>query len=446
MGQLDRGRKVPTVRVASDRPRGRRAPAIATALALASGTVLAGWAILASRDNPPEDLAAIRSAIVARRFDEASAGLLRRLEREPGDDPARLMLGGLRMLEGRDEDARIAFEGIQTPGEARSRARNQIAEILIRRRLAAEAERALVDAIADDPSNADARRRLVYLLTMESRGVEARAGLRKLYRLTPDAHHLIAMTGLAVDEDAGRDRAGDLDEFLAKSPDDPLLRRARGLNRLRSGDAAGARADLEAAAKGAEDDPSTRSALADCLLELGDLAGVETALGAEPALADDRARWWVARGRLDEARNQPEPAINAYRKALEARPDDRKALYRLGQALARLGRVEEGRPLLARAEEVRLRDLTIVLEMDRCLRGGVDPGLFEKIAELCRTAGLNFEARAWFEPRTARADRSGTRQKVHRAESKPARRTINPNRQPREIRGRGRTLGPRVPL
>ena len=200
------------------------------------------------------------------------------------------------------------------------------------------------------------------------------------------------MTGLAMDEGKNRQPGGELDEYLARTPEDPLLRRARGLTLLAMGKPAEARPDLEASSRGIEDDPLGRSALAECLLEIGSLDGTDGALGPEPSRPIDRTRWWVVRGQLEEARGRTEPALDAYREALRARPDDRKALYRLGQALVRLGRAEEGRPLLARAEEVRLRDLTIVLEMDRCLRGAVDADLFEKIADLCRQAGLAFRS------------------------------------------------------
>jgi len=361
----------------------------------------AGWAIVGRRVGASEDLGAIRSAIVAKRYGEAEAGLLRRLGRSPGDDSAWLMLGGLRLFQGREGDARVAFEAVRGPGAAWSQARNQLAEILIRGRRAAEAERVLAEVIAADPNNAEARRRLVYLLNLEARDDEARVTLGELYRLAPDRRHLVAMTGLAMDETGDRQQGDELAEFLARTPDDPMLRRGRGLALLRSGKAAEARPDLEAAAGGVEDDPVVRSALAESLLETGDLDGVEAALGAEPDRPSDRARWWVARGRAEEKRERPEPALDAYRKALQAVPDDRKALYRLGQALARLGRAEEGRPILARAEEVRLRDLTIVLEMDRCLRGALDAALFEKIADLCRQAGLAFEAGGWYEQAVA---------------------------------------------
>ena len=387
----------PNVRVEGPRWRlisGRKLTSSAVLLAV---VLLAGWAIVGWRDASSEDLAAIRSAIGERRFDEAGAGLLRRLRRSPSDESARLMLGGLRLIEGRDEEARVLFEAIRGPGAAWSQAQNQLAEIWIRRRRAAEAERILVEVVAADPSNAEARRRLVYLLNLEARDDEARVVLRELYRLAPDRRHLVMMTGLAMDEGRNRQQGGELDEYLARTPEDPLLLRARGLASLRLGRPAEARPDLEASAKGIEDDPSGRSALAECLLEIGKLDGSQAALGAEPSRPIDRARWWVVRGRLEEARGRSGPALDAYREALRARPDDRKALYRLGQALVRLGRAEEGRPLLARAEEVRLRDLTIVLEMDRCLRGALDAELFEKIAGLCQQAGLAFEARGWYQ-------------------------------------------------
>ena len=354
--------------------------------------ILSVWLIFGRKPTLSTDMTSIRAAIEARRYDQAEAMLVRRLGVRPDDDQGWLMLGSLQVISGRDGAALTSYERVCGPGPVWSQARTQVGEIMIRRRDAAGAERAFREVADRDPKSTDVRRRLAYLLTLEARPEEARAVLRELYRLSPDRRHLVTLVSLASPDHEGRDEANEMEAYLRVTPDDPILRRARGLILLRSGKPAEARPHLEAAVPEIEDDPIGRIALAECRLATGDLAGVEPALGAEPARGADRASWWLVKGQVEEARGRADAAIAAYRNGREANADDRKVLYRLGQALARKGEVAEGRPLLDRAEAIRLRWLTLVLEADRCARGGEDAGLFEHIAELCRESGLTFEA------------------------------------------------------
>ncbi len=367
--------------------------ALAAFLAVAASV----WVLFGRGGSIPADMESIRREIVAGRLDRAEAGLVRLLARSPHDDTAWLMLGGTRRIAGRPVEARAAFDRVKGPGPAWTEARTQVAEILIQDRQAAGAEDVLREVVARDPRAVEARRRMAYLLVLEAREEEARAVLRELYHLDPDARHLVTMVGLRADDSGGRDQSRELLDFLEKTPGDSILRRARGLGLLRLGKPAEARPLLEAAAPAIEDDPIGRVALAECRLATGDLAGVDAALGPEPAPGPERARWRLIRGQVEESRGSIDLAIAEYRKALDANPDDRVVLYRLGQALVRRGRGDEGQPLMARAEAVRIRGITLVLEIDRCLRGGVDPGLFEQIAGLCRDSGLMAEARGWFE-------------------------------------------------
>ena len=357
----------------------------------------AGWALSGFRSAGPVDLASIVPLIEAKRLDEAEGLLVRWLERSPGDDRAWSMLGGVRMLAGREEGAKSAFGRTRGPGPAWTQARTQLAELLIRDRQAARAEEALREVVDRDPAAVDARRRLSYLLALEAREEEARAVLLELYRIVPDPRHLVTLVGLAAADSGDHDPGGELAEFLAKTPSDPLLLRASGIALLRAGKPAEARARLEAAAPAIEGDPIGRAALAECLIEAGRPDAAAAALGPRPAAGPALARWWHLKGRAEEVRGRTEGATAAWREAIRADPDDRGSLYRLGQALARAGRGDEARPLVDRAEAIRSRRIGLLLEVDRCLRGGVDPGLFEHIAELCRGSGLVAEARGWYE-------------------------------------------------
>lgn len=395
------------------RPGRRPPPGWAYALGALGIALVAGLAWMARPGGPPEDFDSIRALVDARRFDEAEAGLLARLKRSDADDSAWLMLGGVRSIAGRDADAVEAYRRIppraaesgppdapgRGPGAAWSQAQTQLAEIALRRRDAAQAE-AIFRAVADrDPGAVDARRRLAYLYSLTARNDEARAVLRELRRVDPSPRHLVTLTGLAAPETESRNERDELGDYLKANPDDPILRRARGLAAHRAGKLDEARPDLEAAAREIEGDPVGRVALAECLVAApGDLDKVDAALGAEPT-GDPRllARWWLVRSQVAEARKQPDEALAHARKALAGAPDDRAALYRIGQLLVRAGREAEAAPLLARSEAIRARDQSLVLKLDQVVRGGIEAAFYEQIADLCRESGLLDEARGWYE-------------------------------------------------
>ena len=136
------------------------------------------------------------------------------------------------------------------------------------------------------------RTRLVSLLLIERR-TKAQAVLWELYRLTNDPRQLTSLTGLALEggpqqsqfRDVGgeRDRVkGELERFLARAPDDPWLRRARGLIRYQLGRPDEARDDLESTVRLLEDDAIGQLALVKCRIALNDLDGIERPSVARP--------------------------------------------------------------------------------------------------------------------------------------------------------------------
>ena len=376
--------------------RGPRFWWVGVALLVVGGII--GLGLVWNAARPPEDFSSIRSAMDDRRFAEAEAGLHARLARSSDDELALMLLGVLQALTGRDPAARQTFERINGPGPVWTQAQTHLGEIAMRSHQLAEAETTF-RAVADrDPAAVDARRRLVYIATLTARPTEAQAVLRELIQLDPSIRHLITLTGLEAPETENRLEETDLDTYLRVTPADPILRRARGLAAFRAGRLAEARPDLEFAAHALDDDPVGRIDLAECQVAAGDLDQVAESLGAEPTVNPRlRARWWLVRAQLAKARNQPDQELADARQALAAHPDDRAALYRVGQLLSQAGQATEAAELLARSEAIRARDLALVLELDRCIRGGVDADLYDHIADLCRESGMIVEARAWYE-------------------------------------------------
>ena len=219
----------------------------------------------------------------------------------------------------------------------------------------------------------------------------------ELYRLNGDPRELVTLVGLAKAEADSGDPGSDVAPYLERTPDDPWLRRARGLALLRLGRPAEALTDLELASLAIADDPTGRLALADCRIAVGALDGVDAALGDEPTRPADRGRWWVLKGRAEEARNRADASLAAYRKAAEVDPDGREPNYHLGRALAKNGREAEGKQHSGRAERARTVEVRLMQALDYHLRGGKSADAFEELASLCRAAGLVEEARAWLE-------------------------------------------------
>jgi tetratricopeptide (TPR) repeat protein len=135
-----------------------------------------------------------------------------------------------------------------------------------------------------------------------------------------------------------------LDELLAKVPDDPVALLERGRCRLASGDAAGARADLEAAWESWGDEPldlaeqtSVPALWADAALEAGAPAAVAERLAelAEPRrgradLARPYALALLESGRFEDARDFLAAAAPRF-------ATDQDLPYLLARALAHLG-------------------------------------------------------------------------------------------------------------
>ncbi len=355
-----------------------------------------GWSFRQEWFEPPNDGPTIQALIQRGNKDEASRRLDRRLRRNPEDSAAWLILGGLRGLQRRDDEALSAFAHVKSPDAARAQARSLMGEIQFQRRNAAGAEEALMEAARSDPAALGARLRLVYLFEVERREDEARAVLWDLYRMTGDARHLITLVGTTLEGPDARDPKPELKEFLEKSPSDPILHRAWGLTLLAEGKPSEALPELEAASPALEDDALGRLALAECRIARGDADGGERTLGSEPVNTSIQGRYWYLRGKAEDVRGKVEHALDAWQRATELDPNQREAHYQLGQSLLRLGRVNRAKPYLERAEAIRVRGVSLIRELDRCLREGRDADTFSKVARLCEESGLEAEARAWY--------------------------------------------------
>jgi tetratricopeptide (TPR) repeat protein len=356
-----------------------------------------GW-VWASWGRSPT-WAEIQRASDGHRWPEVEGGLTRWLVEHPGDGNARMMLGMTLAIQGKEADARSVLDRLPESHPSWGQARSLLGELALKARRPAEAERDF-RAAAREPNALQPRRRLIYLLSLQQRSGEVRDLLWEVYGMTRDPRTLIDLVmELFAAEDDVRGVPPEVDEFLRRAPNDPHFCRARGVSWLKAGRVSEALPYLEAAACGLANDPAGRFALAECRLLLGRFDGDPAILGPIPELPVEAARWWVLRGRLEEARGRDEEAVASLKRAVASFPDDREAHYRLGQILARRGDEAGARPHRERAEAIRARLNAVRREHDRLRRAGFDPSaeLFERLGHLCRDAGLIGEARAWYE-------------------------------------------------
>ncbi|WP_422931456.1 FG-GAP-like repeat-containing protein [Singulisphaera sp. PoT] len=271
---------------------------------------------------------------------------------------------------------------------------------------AAEAERAFREMAAADPSAIPARKRLVYLYSLELRTAEARSVLWEIYRARPDPSVLAELVdALFLIENDVRGFGPDLERFLRMTPDDPWLRHAKGLSLHWRGQDAEALTYLESASTALENDLTGRFALAECVRRLGRAESIpksppapEKVLGRRPerprAVA---AAWSVLAGRLAEGAHDEADALRFYHEAVATHPESRESLFRLGQILTRTGKAKEGRECLDRAEAIRLRHRALQNALADARGEGFNATNCERLGTLCLEAGMPAEARAWFE-------------------------------------------------
>jgi tetratricopeptide (TPR) repeat protein len=371
-------------------------------IVLASAAV-AAWRFRVGRPwpteaGPPPTWRAVEDA--ASRGDWA--GFRDRLDRwlraHPDDGKALTVLAGLRISEGRPDAARDALGRIGPGDPTWPAAQLLLGEIAFNRKDAAAAERAFLGLARRDAAAIPPRQRLIYLYSLQLRTADARAVLWELYRAGRDPGLLADLVlALSQDENDVRALGPELEPFLAATPDDPFLRRARGLSLHWRGRHAEALPHLLAAARGLDGDLTGRFALAECRRALGIDDGDGAALlGPRPGQpAATVALWYMMAARLAEARGRADDAVALLRRAVAAHPEDGEAHFRLGQALAQRGEADEAKAHQGRAEEIRRRSRAVKLAHRDARGGPLTAEDCERLGLLCRDAGMPAEARAW---------------------------------------------------
>ncbi|WP_165233463.1 FG-GAP-like repeat-containing protein [Aquisphaera insulae] len=369
---------------------------VAIALLSLGIAVVVRWSDMGREPTWPE----IREAMASRQTDRALTLLERWIARHPDHAEAVLSLAELRLGSGRRDGVTDLLATVPESNRSWGAAQQRLGELLIEERRAAEAEAILRRLAAREPKAVPPRQRLVYLLSLQQRTAEARELLWDLRRILNDPRILVDLVlQILVDPQDVRSLPPELEEFVRKTPDDPFLRRAWGLERLYRGEPEEALPHLQAAAGRLENDPIGRLALAECRIALGMVNDPDTILGPCPENPADAASWWIARGRLAESAGSIDRAVESFEQAVRRMPASREAHIRLAHVLERRGPAERAREELARVERLTERIRLVYGEHRTLRRTGVprDAAHLERLGTLCVEAGLIREGRAWLQ-------------------------------------------------
>jgi tetratricopeptide (TPR) repeat protein len=371
--------------------------AIVTIGLVAGGTM---WHLVRSRMKAnPTEWAEIERLARAKRWAHLRPKLERFIGSHPEHGESRVLLADVELRDNRRDAAVELLRAVRAEDPSWSRAQMVLGRLAVMERRADDAER-IFRGIADRDARAtEARRDLVYLLSLQMRTAGTRAALWELYHIDEDLHVLVDLVLEVLTDPDVRGLGPELELLVARTPDDPLLLRAWGMSLLYQGRAEEALPCLEAAASSLVNDPAGRFALAECLLVLGRSFDAAEILGPVPEQSVDASQWWLYRGRLEEATGQPERAIASLERGTGLNPRNREAHFRLGEALDRCGRADPARQHLEQARRIE-DSLNAVRREHRHIRRSRlqwDPDDFARFGGLCADAGLIDEACAWLE-------------------------------------------------
>lgn len=221
-------------------------------------------------------------------------------------------------------------------------ARNRIAAIRLQQNNPDETRAIIADILADEQDNADALMMRAAFAYTEKRFDDAVADLRTILRGQPESERALLL--LARSHNAGNNRELAQDAYrrlIELNPAHPVASNELADLLARSGDVPMAEEVLREQLSAAPEDRRAASSLIQALLLQGDVEGAEIQartmldLGDETGLADFQL------GRVLQAKQSSQEAIDAYKAALEKSPEAPEPLQGLVAILVDEGRSDE---------------------------------------------------------------------------------------------------------
>ena len=269
-----------------------------------------------------------------------------------------------------------------------SLAQRELGRIALNAGGAAEAEewmRKSLQIVPNDPTTLD---QLIYLLTLEGRGWEARGLVLERLRsgIVTANYLLIAGTnhpslGAAIKY---------AEHCLAAAPDSPLPRLAFAHQAWRDNQPQIARTHLGLVLQKYPDLVEAHALLGRILVETGTSEEFQLAWARLPSTATSHPEIWLAQGVWAENHGQAEAAARCYWEALRLDSNLANANYRLSQVLVTLGKSD-----LAQSFADRARNLTELSLESTTLLGGIDSNKLQSIVRQLEHLGRDWEAAGW---------------------------------------------------
>jgi tetratricopeptide (TPR) repeat protein len=284
-----------------------------------------------------------------------------------------------------------------------------------------------VTALKRRPDDAETYRWLAAAAYDQGNRQTAVSALQAVTRLQPEDARAWRTLGLIYKENVEYQPArAAFERALARDRTQPSVRLELAETLLKLGDVAGVEREL-AACQGRV--PAARHAelLAECCRIRGDRAGLRAAVERGLAAAPGHPGLLVQRAQIDLTDGHPAEALQRLDRAVAADPYRPEAVYQRGVVLRRLGRTEEARRDLARADELNqgLAEMSVLNQQAE--RAPHDAEVRYRLGRLCVELGKPELAASWYraalacDPRhtAARLGLSGLRVRSHSAGSRP---------------------------
>jgi tetratricopeptide (TPR) repeat protein len=372
---------------------------------LVAGLVLAGRTLF----QPTPSFHEISELARAGRFDEAQARVSAYLRDRPESSAARLMMAEL-ALNRPDPQPELALELLRHVKAERPADQAQVrldegkAYYFLNRY--ADAERAWLDALRLRPDIPEAGFALINkLYDVQGRRADARRLALKLHETEPDPQDRVRLLLELVRQDAQPIDPSSLvlrfQPVVERDPSDLHSTLALGLALIHASRPEPGLKYLRKAAADHPDDPHVWDAWLTGLADANRVDELAQALDRlpEPLRADPR--FAKHRGRVAQEKHDWKAAETAYRRALDAEPDNFEVLYRLSQTLRTSGQTAEAELVEERVRKFKAAKEGIVALHDEAAANkelGVTPmpDLYRRLGDLRAQMGQHEEARAWY--------------------------------------------------
>jgi tetratricopeptide (TPR) repeat protein len=356
---------------------------------------------------PTPSLEKVGSLVASGRYDLARACVEDYLREFPEHPRARLMAAEILL----NQPGPQPESALQHLGRFKSRDRKLSAVAKLDEGKAAylldlydRAETCWLRALELDPRIPEASWALLDLYYLEGRRQDARRLALKQHAVEPDPHDRVHLLLELVRQDAEPpDPSSITERFRAaihRNPGGVHASIAYGLSRIHASQAEEGLMALRGVLSRHPDNLDAWDALLTGLDDAGRASEMGEALARVPPTLAGDARLLRHRGREAQERRDWPAAVQAYRQAFAARPDDLVVAYRLVQALRRSGDLEEARQLeivtrSAQSANTQLPEL--YKEADGTKDFGIVPhnDLYRRLADNRERLGRRDEARAW---------------------------------------------------